>query len=113
MSVLYDDVQMDWSINSQEHKSFQIYSVTIKISMTEYHHWINRQAYCLFYCLCAEMSKINPVTCLFSFFEALKGAFEVHFFRASFLHLIKGTDSILWEHAAQILKSENIVKHCI
>ena len=59
MSVLYDDVEMDqkkllnfdvcvvwwcWDgpINSQEYKSFEIYEVTIKISMTEYHHWINR-----------------------------------------------------------------------
>ena len=31
----------DGPINSQEYKSFAIYVVTIKISMTEYHHWIN------------------------------------------------------------------------
>ena len=35
MYVLYDDVQMD-----QEYKSFEIYGVTIKIYMTEYHHWL-------------------------------------------------------------------------
>ena len=35
MSVLYDDVQMD---HSQEYKSFEIYTVTIKISMTESQH---------------------------------------------------------------------------
>ena len=29
MSMLYDDVQMDWSMNSQEYKSFEIYVVTI------------------------------------------------------------------------------------
>ena len=34
MPVLYDDV------HSQEFKSFEIYAVTIKISMTEYHHWL-------------------------------------------------------------------------
>ena len=34
------------------------------------------------------------VTCIFSLFDALNGAFEVHFFRASFSHLIKDTDSI-------------------
>ena len=28
-------------INSQEYKSLEIYAVAIKISMTEYHHWIN------------------------------------------------------------------------
>ena len=38
----------DGPINSQEYKSFEIYAVTIKISMTEYHHWINGQAYHLF-----------------------------------------------------------------
>ena len=36
------------------------------------------------------MSMVNPVTCLFSPFEVLNAAFEVHFFLwASFLHLIK------------------------
>ena len=38
MSVLYDDDCADGPINSQEYKSFEIYAVTIKISMTEYHH---------------------------------------------------------------------------
>ena len=43
------------------------------------------------------MSKINPVTyslVYFHFFKALNGAFEVQFFRASFLHLMKDTDSM-------------------
>ena len=40
MSVLYNEVQKG-SINSQECKSFEIDAVTIKKSMTEYHHWIN------------------------------------------------------------------------
>ena len=31
----------DGPLNSQEYKSFDIYAVSIKISMTEYHHWIN------------------------------------------------------------------------
>ena len=35
-------------INSQEYKRFEIYVVTIKISMTEYYHWINVQAHHLF-----------------------------------------------------------------
>ena len=35
---------IDGPIHSQEYKSFEIYEVTIKISMTEYHHWINSQA---------------------------------------------------------------------
>ena len=46
ISLLYDDVQMDQ--NSQEYKSFEIHAITIKISMTEYHPWINSQAYHLF-----------------------------------------------------------------
>ena len=47
MSVLYNDVQ-ERSINSQECKSFEIDAVTIKKSMTEYHHWINVLAAHLF-----------------------------------------------------------------
>ena len=27
-----------WTINSQEYNSFEIYAVSIKIYMTEYHH---------------------------------------------------------------------------
>ena len=45
MSVLYDDVQ----ITQPEYKSFEIYAVSIKISMTEYHHWINDLVDHLFY----------------------------------------------------------------
>ena len=44
MSVLYNDVQIDQN-NSQKFKSFDIYAVTIKIFMTEYHHLINGQVY--------------------------------------------------------------------
>ena len=43
MSVLYADVHMD-----QETARNEVYAVTIKISMTEYHHRINGQAYHLF-----------------------------------------------------------------
>ena len=38
----------DELINSQDYKSFDIYVVTMKISMTEYHHLINRQTNGLF-----------------------------------------------------------------
>ena len=34
------------------------------------------------------------VTCIIRFSEAINGAFEVQFFRASYLHLTKDTDSI-------------------
>ena len=37
---------------------------------------------------------VNLVICLFHSFEALNDAFEVYFFRASFLHLTKDSDSI-------------------
>ena len=47
MSVLYNDVQKG-QINSQECNSFEIDAVTIKKSMTEYHHWINVLAAHLF-----------------------------------------------------------------
>ena len=45
MSVWYNGVQKG---NSQESKSFEIDAVTIKKSMTEYHHWINGLADHLF-----------------------------------------------------------------
>ena len=44
MFVLYDDVQMDQQ-TARNTKVLDIYAVTIKISMTEYHHWRNCQAY--------------------------------------------------------------------
>ena len=37
MSVLYNDLQMDQA-TARNTKSFKMYAVTIKISMTEYHH---------------------------------------------------------------------------
>ena len=43
MFVLYNVVQLDQSM--QEYKSFDIYAVTIKISMTEYHNLINLSCY--------------------------------------------------------------------
>ena len=50
MSVLYDEWCSDGPINSQEYKSFGIYAVTIKISMTEYqaNDWMVRPIYNLF-----------------------------------------------------------------
>ena len=48
MLYTYNDVQNGRSINSQECKSFDIDAVTIKNSMTEYHHRINGLAHHLF-----------------------------------------------------------------
>ena len=61
------------SINSQEYKSFEIYAVPINIhiSMTEYHHLINGQAYHFSNTAVngeKRVIKINLVTCLFSLF---------------------------------------------
>ena len=42
-----------------------------------------------------KMSMVNLVTCHFHSFEALNDAFEVLFFRASFLHLTTDTDFFL------------------
>ena len=86
----------DGSRYSQEYKSFEIYAATITISMTEYHHWINCQAYGSFLTQQSmgenEYDKSGHL--YFHFFEALNDAFEVQFFfRASFLHLTKDTDS--------------------
>ena len=89
----------DGPINSQEYESFEIYAVTIKIFLTEFHHWINGQAHlCQHSSLRGETKKTNPVTCLFLLFSSTS-AFEVQFFwgaiffRTSFLHLIKDTDT--------------------
>ena len=49
------------------------------------------------------------VTCIFSLFEALNGAFDVHFFRVSFLHLIKDTDSIIRVMQLRCLKVKTFV----
>ena len=39
MSMLYNDVQMD----QETARNTKVYAVIIKISMTKYHHLINRQ----------------------------------------------------------------------
>ena len=57
-----------------------------------------------------EMSMVHPVIFLFSLFEALNDAFEVQFFRSSFLHLIKDTDSIFYR--AMQLRFFLKWKHC-
>ena len=70
--VLYNDVS-NGSINNQEYKRFLIDAVTIKISMTEYHHWKKKSG--LWFILLkhsslhvrGEMSVVNLVTFLFSF----------------------------------------------
>ena len=47
MSVLYDDVQ-NGPVNIQEYKSFEIYAITIDISMTELISPLNKQSGLLF-----------------------------------------------------------------
>ena len=76
MSVLYDDIS-DGPINSQEYKSFEIYAVSSKISMTEYRHYQSIRHISLW----GEMNMIFLVTCLFSLFWRINGAFEVQFFQ--------------------------------
>ena len=65
--------------NSQEYKSFDIYVVTIKISMTEYHHLINYLADGLFLTLQSMGENEYGISghLYFHFFEALNNAFEV------------------------------------
>ena len=48
MSVLYDDAQMDQYTDRNTNYSIEMYAVTIKMPVTEYHHWINSQIYNLF-----------------------------------------------------------------
>ena len=45
--VVYNDVQKDKKTAGNTN-SFEVYAVTIKISMTEYHHLINSLAHGLF-----------------------------------------------------------------
>ena len=70
-------------INSQEYKSFEMYAVFIKISMTEYYHWIEGLEDHLFQhsSLWGEMSMVFLVTFIFLLFEALNFAFEVQIFQ--------------------------------
>ena len=71
------------SINSQEYKSFEIYAVTINISMTEYNHWISSLADRLFYhySLWGKWVWYFWSLAYFRFFEAINKAFEVQFFQ--------------------------------
>ena len=73
--LLNFDVRVVWwcsvePLNSQEYKSFEIYAVSIKISMTEYHHWINDLVDYLFLhsSLWGEMSMAFLVTYIFLLF---------------------------------------------
>ena len=49
---------------------------------------------------------------IFTLLKHLMILLKYNFFRASFLHLTKDTDSI-YGHAAQIFKRKNIVKQCL
>ena len=72
----------DRPINSQEYKSFDIYAVSIKISMTEYHHWITVWLTIYFNTAVYGEKWVWYFWSLayFRFFGALNGAFEVQFF---------------------------------
>ena len=75
-------------------KSFEIYAVTIRISMNEYHHWINCQTYAWFTLTQQSMGgneyMANPVTRLdFHFFEARNDPFKVQFSGLHFYILSK------------------------
>ena len=88
-------------MNSQEYKSFEIDTVTIKISMTEYHHLINCQTYnvhCMVYSNTAvyegnEYDKSGHLS-IFTSLKHVMVLLRCKFFRASFLHLVKDTDSM-------------------
>ena len=82
MSVLYDD-DHSGPLNSKEYKRFEIYAVSIKISMTEYHHWINELVVHLFNTAVYGEKWVWYFWSLayFCFFEALNGAFEVQFYQ--------------------------------
>ena len=60
------------------------------------YHWINGQAYHLFLhsSIWGKMSEINLVIVMFTSLKHLMVLLRCNFFRASFLHLIKNTDSM-------------------
>ena len=79
-----------WTINSQEYITVrENNAVSIKTSMTQYHHWINRHCFPFsanYSSLWIEMSMVFLVTCIFSlFFEALNGESEVKGFTVGFI----------------------------
>ena len=84
MSVLYDDVQMEQK-TARNTKVFEISAVTIKISMTEDHHWrtIRPMVYSN-----TEVYGGNGksghlyIQNYFHFFETFNDAFKVQFFQA-------------------------------
>ena len=92
MSVLYDD----GPLNSQEYKSFDIYVVSIQISMTEYQ--LNKRSGRPFILTQQSMGRndygIFGNLHIFTFLKHLMVLLRCNFFRTSFLHLIKDTDSI-------------------
>ena len=64
------------------------------MSMTEYHHlincWVDGFNIPTLQSI-GKMSMVNPVTCLFSLFEALNDAFERQFFSGLHVYTISQT----------------------
>ena len=78
-----------------------MYAVIIKISMTEYHHLINRLAHSNTTVCGGNEYGISGHLHIFTFSKYLIMLLKCNFFRASFLHPITDTDS-MQGHAAQI-----------
>ena len=78
-------------INSQGHKSFEIDVVTIKKSMTDcmYHHLITQQSMGR-----NEYGKSGHLSILTLLKHLMMMVLKYILIRASFLHLIKDTDSM-------------------
>ena len=90
-----------WTNKQPEIQSFEIYAVTIKISMTEYHHWINRLTIYSNTAVYGEK---------FSHLWSTEWCFELQFFfRASVLLLIKDTDRNLGTCSSDFSEW----KHCL
>ena len=105
----------DGPINSQEYTRFEIHAVSIKISMTEYHHWINGLLTIYAYTTVYGEKWVWYFWSLayFCFFEALTSAFEVQFFQG----FIFTPYQRHWWHeetcSSDFFKSENIVKQML
>ena len=87
-----------WINNSQEYKSFEIDAVTFKISITEYYHLINHQAYGLFQNSNVTMGQNEyGNSChlsIFTFLTFLMMRLKCFFSGLHFENLIKDTDNM-------------------
>ena len=102
-------------VNKQpEYKRVEIYAVTIKISMNEYHHWINSLVHCLFYHYSLWGKWVWyfwSLVAYFCFFAALNNTFEVHFFQGFICYTISDTCNSCRAKQLRFFKVETLLNN--